>query len=69
MSTSTPEFDLVLLASSDDVALIKKPYCNRCANEKLDILKAFSASQNDIAWYKQNKDVIKAYNIKCECQK
>lgn len=62
------DFDMALIASDEDVILIKNPYCKKCANMKLDILKIYSITNDDL------KDIIKSgsikkYNVKCECIK
>jgi len=63
----TSTCDMVLVGSNDDIVLVVKNFCIKCANEKLDILKIFQItieSENEL-----KKLGVRGYNIKCICNK
>ena len=60
------EFDMALIYGNDDVIMILKNYCEKCANDKLRIIKTFPIDKQNAT------DMIKNYGIrpcriKCEC--
>jgi hypothetical protein len=63
---SAQEFSLVIVETPNDAVLVLKPYCKKCATNKLSAIKYCSISLQDA------KELIKNYNIKackinCEC--
>jgi len=58
--------DMVLVGSNDDIVLVMKNFCMKCADEKLDILRIFQISKESEMELKKMK--VKGYNIKCHCK-
>ena len=62
------DFDMALITSDEDIILIKKPYCDKCAALKLDVLRIYSITNDDLNDLSKS-GAIKKYNVKCECVK
>jgi hypothetical protein len=60
------EFDMGLVYGNEDIVVILKNYCEKCAHDKLNIIKTFPIDKQNAT------DLIKKYGvrpcrIKCEC--
>jgi hypothetical protein len=57
---------MALVNGKEDIVIILKNYCEKCANDKLNIIKTFPIDKQNAT------DLIKKYDIrpcriKCEC--
>jgi hypothetical protein len=58
--------EMALIDGPDDIVLIKKPYCNKCATKKLDILETYNVNHYELLKLMQCN--TKTYAIKCDCK-
>ena len=64
---SDRNFSLVVTSSNEDFVLVVKPFCHKCAKNKVMLLSSFDLSKNEAKdMYKLG---LKVFNIVCECNK
>ena len=63
--TDKHEFKLVVSSSNEDFKLVIKPFCQKCAKNKLSLLTSFDLSRDEAR--EMCKLGLNIYKIKCEC--
>jgi hypothetical protein len=61
-----PEFDFAIIQGPEDAVLIAKPYCDKCAKAKLDIVKTFNADGIDVKKL-VSEHKLRCIRVNCEC--
>jgi len=58
---------MALVATNEDVILLGKKYCEKCAVDKFQILKFYSITDEDF-YILKHECKTKIYHIKCTCK-
>jgi hypothetical protein len=61
------DLDLLIVESNDDFVAVKRGYCKKCVEKKLNttIIRIMPINNSD--FFKMKKNGLKGYRVECKC--